>query len=108
MKNLFGPLRGFNPTDWPAERRATSIGELREFAERLPTFGIMREHAFALQQLTVQPVQEVVRLRDKIIQNAFDVSHVGSKESTDQAGVATRAEAQRRIEARASELRVPA
>jgi len=104
MKNLFGPLRGFNPTDWPADRRATLIGKLREFADRLPTFGTMVERAFALEQLTVQPVQEVVRLRDKIIQNAFDISHVGSKESTDQVGAATRAEAQHRIEARASEL----
>lgn len=73
MKNLFGPLRGFNPTDWPADRRATLIGKLREFADRLPTFGVMVEHAFALEQLTVQPVHDVVRLRDKIIQNALSI-----------------------------------
>jgi hypothetical protein len=83
MKSLLEPLRNFNPIDWPNERRASWIAELRAFAYRATTFGQMRGHAETLRTLTVEPEEQVVPLRDKIVKLASNVAHL---EELDQVG----------------------
>jgi hypothetical protein len=104
IKHLLGPLRNFNPRDWSTDRRTSLIGDLQTFANRLPAFGVIDQHAATLQQLTAKPLDKVTALRDEIIQNATDVSQAGFQESADQMSMVSSADVQSRIEARASEL----
>jgi hypothetical protein len=83
MKSLLEPLRTFNPTDWPDERRAPWIAQLGAFAYGVATFGQMRGHAETLRTLTVEPEEDVVPLRDKIVTLASNVAHL---EEPDQGG----------------------
>lgn len=97
MKGLLRPLSLFNPTDWPEERRASWIEKLRSFAHDLPAFGVINQHAMALQQLSA-PSKEIEELRDRLVELARNVTHLGEGDSVNRtrrtSGVDRRSSAQ--------------
>jgi hypothetical protein len=93
MKALLEPLRSFNPIDWRDERRASWIAQLGAFAYGAATFGQMRGHAETLRELTVDPKEQVVPLRDQIISLASNVAHLEEPDRGAGAEIAARASA---------------
>lgn len=79
MHELLGPLRNFNPAQWPREKRQQAIEELLPFA-RSPqkVFDDMVTHELSLRQLDAKPKERVNPLRDEIADLASNVTHVGA------------------------------